>query len=694
MGTKRLFWSILLVFLTTVISACSLTNALDEFGEDERFGRGLLAGKQFQSSSHSSRRVSGAATVGTSSQRALSRTEFYIADDNGVDRHLSENDGVRVAGDGGVSLNFVNAKLEEVVDVVIGDMLNQNYTIGNGVQGSITTRTNTPVPSEDVLPILENLLALNGASIVKTGGIWHVVPFDDARNLPNVVVGPNKRVMSSGHGVHFIRLEHAPVSSVVNIVTQHSNPGRQITADVDRNLLIFVGPLSEAKAIEDMIAVLDIDQLGNKSFAFIPVEIATVGDVIDNLNATFGEASKRSIQFVPIERLSAILAISRNAKYLKRAEKWVARFDRANARGSKQVFVYYVKNGRADELAEMMSNLFENSRERISASAVAPGLEAVVTDSQSDDLENARSAAVVQETIRTGNTDGPTVLADKRNNALVIKSTPEEYREIEAILARLDVVPLQVLIEVIVAEVSLDGELKFGVEWFIKSGSFATILSSLSAGVVENSFPGFGFSFETSDAKVVLNALDEVTDVDVISSPKLMVLDNQSARLQVGDQVPVATRTAVSTDTNNAPIVSSVELVDTGVILEVTPTVNSGGMVSLNVVQEVSEATTTRTSDIDSPTIQTRKIQSTLAVQSGETVALAGLMRDRLEKGESGVPGLKNIRGLGALFRTRTNISKRTELVVLITPHVVRDPNEMRQLTQELRDSLSAVSNF
>ena len=459
-------------------------------------------------------------------------------------------------------------------------------------------------------------------------------------------------------------------------------------------MLIFVGPQQEALAIEEMVAVLDIDQLGDKSFALIPVEVATVGAVIDNLNVTFGEASKRSIHFVPIDRLSAILAISRSAKKLQDAKEWVARFDRANARGSKQVFVYYVKNGRAEELAELMSELFQQTESSVSARVVAPGLEQVETASVSGEHSAEGLEATVQKAVRTNSATGPTVLADNRNNALVIKSTPEEYDEIEAILARLDVVPLQVLIEVIVAEVSLDGELKFGVEWFIKSGSFTAVLSTLANGVVENSFPGFGFSFETSDATVVLNALDKVTDVDVISSPKLMVLDNQSARLQVGDQVPVATRTSVSTDTTDAPIVSSVELVDTGVILEVTPTVNNGGTVSLNVVQEVSEATTTTTSEIDSPTIQTRNIQSTLAVKSGETVALAGLMRDRLEKGEAGIPGLKDVRGLGALFRTRKNINKRTELIVLITPHIVRDPNEMRQLTEELRDSLSAVSNF
>ncbi len=693
MRIPGLLTSLLLGLLLLPLAACNFADKLEKFSQDSTFSKGYISGNSPKRPSRWDSRISGPVTSAGNSRRALTNTEIYEAEGSSNSTRGGTGENARVGKKGEVTLNFVNAQLREVVDVILGDILDQNYTMSDSVQGTVTTRTNVPIPNEDLIPVLENLLALNGASIVNTSGIWHVVPYDETRKLANVVVTPNRNANSEGFGIHFIRLEYAPVSSVIGIVTNQVNPGRQITADKNHNMIIFVGPLQEAKAIESMVSVLDIDLLSNKSFALIPVNVANVSDVVDDLKAAFDGDAANAIQFVAIERISAVMAISRNKKYLKTAQKWVSRFDRADERGTRQVFVYYVKNGRATELAGIMSELFDGAKKQAKGNTVAPGLEPVeISQNGGDELEPLRAAIQRSRGQETSNL--PTIVADERNNALVIKATAADYRNIEAVLSRLDIVPLQVLIEVIVAEVSLDGKLEFGVEWYFKSGNFSQIFSTLASGAVSNSFPGFGFSFETVDANVVLNALDSVTDVDVISSPKIMVLDNQSARLQVGDQVPVVTRTAVSAGTPDAPIVNSVELIDTGVILEVTPTVNTGGLVSLKVVQEVSEATTTVTSDIDSPTIQKRKIESTLAVQSGETVALAGMMRDRSENGDLGVPGLKKLPVIGGLFRSRKNKNKRTELIVLITPRVVRDPNEMRQLTNELRDSLSSVSKF
>ena len=238
---------------------------------------------------------------------------------------------------------------------------------------------------------------------------------------------------------------------------------------------------------------------------------------------------------------------------------------------------------------------------------------------------------------------------------------------------------------------TLDGDLEYGLDWFFQSGKVNATLSNRASGAVGQQFPGFSLFYDSVNAAVVLNALAEVTNVKVISSPKLMVLDNQSARLQVGDQVPVATQSSVSTANPDAPIVNSVSLVDTGIILEVKPTVNDGGLVSLQVLQEVSDATVTQSSGIDSPTIQKRRVESRLAVQSGETIVLAGLIRDRKEVGESGIPVLKDVPVLGNLFKTTNERDDRTELIVLITPRVVRNPTEIRQLTNDIRRQLSTV---
>ena len=644
-------------------------------------------------------RVSGPATDYTGSVNALTKTEFYAGAGDSPKKSGAAPTGVAsVNKDGNYTLNFVDAPISEAVDVIIGDILKENYSIDKSVTGSVTLRTSAPVPRDDVMPILENLLALKGASLVKTKDVWHVVPFDEARRLPNVVVSPDRSTNPQGLATHIIPLEYVPVKSVIDVISDQITPGRQLVGDPDRNLLIFVGPEQEAQAIEDMVAALDVDVMRDKVFALIPIEAAPVTDIIGNLESVFQGSAQDTIRFVPITRLNAVLAIARKTSTLDEARNWVARFDRTNVRADNQAFVYYVKNGRATELAKILDDLFSDSG---SGSAVAPGLSPVEVNAAADKPTGDKPAAdgSPDKTDTTGsiapssggNSNGPRIIADERNNALVIRGSPEDYHKIEAILARLDIVPLQVMIEVTVAEVSLTGQLEHGIEWYLNSGNFSASFSGEKGGSIG---AGLGLSFQAVNAKVVLDALESVTDVNVISSPKLMVLDNQSARLQVGDQVPVATRTVVSTDNPNAPVVNTVEMVDTGVILEVTPTVNADGLVSLRVVQEVSDATTTQTSKIDSPTIQTRKFESTLAVQSGETAALAGLMRDRRENGESGMPGLRRVPLLGNLFKRDVNKNGRTELLVLITPRVVRDPGEMRAVTNDLREKLQSFSKF
>ncbi len=259
-----------------------------------------------------------------------------------------------------------------------------------------------------------------------------------------------------------------------------------------------------------------------------------------------------------------------------------------------------------------------------------------------------------------------------------------------AALKKLDIPPLQVLIEATIAEVTLTDELRYGVRWFFQTGNSQITLSDAITGAV-TPVAGFSYFFSTTDTQAVLDALESVTDLNVISSPQLMVLDNQTASLQVGDQVPIATGQAVSITDPDAPIVNTIQLLDTGVVLNVTPRVNAGGLVIMEIEQEVSDPIVTATSGIDSPTIQQRRITSSVAIQSGETVALGGLIRDRQSKTRSGVPVLSSIPVLGALFRDTTADSSRTELLVLITPRVVRNVEDARRITDELRQRLRAV---
>ncbi|MGI9498798.1 MAG: type II secretion system protein GspD, partial [Geminicoccaceae bacterium] len=262
---------------------------------------------------------------------------------------------------------------------------------------------------------------------------------------------------------------------------------------------------------------------------------------------------------------------------------------------------------------------------------------------------------------------------------------------IRAALRDLDTLPLQVLLEATIAEVSLEDELSYGVQWFFGSGDSGVTLSEFGSGAVGQSFPGFSGLLSRGDVRAVVNALDSVSDVKVISSPQILVLDNQTAQLEVGDEVPIVTQQAEGIDTGDARIVNTVEQRQTGVILEVTPRVNANGLVVLDIQQEVSDVVRTTTSGIDSPTIAQRRIGTSVAVGSDQTVALGGLIQDDVDELRSGVPILQDIPFLGWLFSSTTKVTSRTELLVLITPKVLRNEHEASAATKELRRRLRSL---
>ncbi|MCH7794003.1 MAG: type II secretion system secretin GspD [Proteobacteria bacterium] len=640
---------------------------------------------------------------------------------------------IAIESDGRVTLNFANADIREVVDVVLGETLGVSYIIDPKVQGQVTARTSRPIPRAAVIPALENILAMNGAALTLDDGIYKVVTLQQAASsLTTPVVAPTRADLARGFAIHVIPLRFAAAQSVADILKPFVGPGRVLRVDAARNLLIFAGTGTEAADLLDMVTVFDVDWMAGMSFALFPVQIADAKSLVADLETVFLEGDSPLagvVRFVPIERLNAVLVISPQPAYLERAETWIDRLDRGAEGTGRRIFVYHVQNSRAADLAEVLSRIFEteiSERRRAAPPELAPGLSPVsigtpaeptprrtqaeapagTAGAQGAERQAAAPARVEtparsrpmadrsneQASIATIQESGNIrIIADEKNNALVILATSAEYRMIEATLKRLDITPLQVLIEVTIAEVTLDDDLKYGLQWFFEQGDSSITFSTLSTGAVASAFPGFSYFFNGNDARVVLNALAKITDVRVISSPQLMVLDNQSARLQVGDQVPIATQSAVSITDPDAPIVNTIQFRDTGVILEVTPRVNASGLVVLDVFQEVSDVISTTTSAIDSPTIQQRSIQSTVAVQSGDTIALGGLIRDREEDAVSGIPILSSIPILGNLFKTTQKIVRRTELLVLITPRVVRDRREALDVTQELRRRLSTL---
>jgi general secretion pathway protein D len=396
---------------------------------------------------------------------------------------------------------------------------------------------------------------------------------------------------------------------------------------------------------------------------------------------------------VPIERLNVLLVFASTSQTLKLTQRWIGSLDQSRNDVESSVYVYRVKNRKARELAPLLARLFQTG-----GNAADPAARGSDTPPDTKTVELA-SAATPEATQANPSQDlgrgddkrkGPRIIADPGNNALLIRATPAEYELVVSALLRLDTIPPLVLVEVTIAEVTLNNSLQYGVEWFFKNAKQnTTTFSGINAGQILSKFPGFSYFFNAADVNVVLNAVAGVTNVKVLSSPKVMVLENKTATLQIGDQIPVVTSNAQSVAAAGAPVVQTIQYFDTGVILKVTPQVNSGGLITLDINQEVSNAAPG--SQGASPTIQQRKINSAIAIQSGEAIVLGGLIRENKSVNTSGIPLLSDIPSVGEVFKTHNNTLDRTELIVIITPKVVWDRSDAREATDEVRDKMKSI---
>lgn len=617
---------------------------------------------------------------------------------------------VAVSASGEVTLNFVDADIREVVRSILGDILSVNFVVDPLVQGTITLQSSRPLARAALLPTLESILHLNGAALVKTDSLYTIVPTAAApREAPPI---RSSRGGEPGYGIQVIPLRFISAAEMAKIIEPIAPEAGILSMDETRNVLVVGGSFYEREAIMEAVDIFDVDWLSGMSFGLFPLEYAVAEKLVDELRVVLGvtaeDAATGVLRLIPIERLNAILAVSPQARYVENVDVWVKRLDRSSAGATPQVFVYYVEFGRAGDIAQVLQHVFGGGGEQTDVS-LAPTLQPVESLStptfiESDETTGGELASetqtqrprAVESTVNTAivaeGTEGEIrIIADELNNAIVVLATAADYERIQTALRKLDVVPLQVVIEATIAEVTLTDELSFGLQWFFNGLGGSFTLSEVAGGAVDSAFPGFSYLLSNPDVRTVLNALQTVTDVNVISSPQLMVLDNQTAQLQVGDSVPIATQSSVSVTDPDAPVVNTIQFRDTGVILSVTPRVNANGLVVMEIEQEVSDVVATTTSGIDSPTIQQRKIVSTVAVQSGNTVALGGLIRDRDNKVEAGVPILRDVPILGFFFGNTTDTVRRTELLVLITPRVIHSQQDALEITDELRRRMRAV---
>ncbi len=649
---------------------------------------------------------------------------------------------------GDISLDFADTDIREVVAQILGNILRLNYAIDPSVHGTATLRTVTPLSRSQLLPTLQALLAQDGATLVRDGNLYRVVPA--ARAMAAIGTGGMA-------GSVVVPLHYAAADQLAKVLQPYVGAGGKIVADPESNAVLVGGDPESRDSLVALVQSFDTNVLAQQSYALFPVNTGDAKDFAGALeNALHGEKGgslSSMIRIVPLSRINAVLVISPEARYIDEARRLYALVTRAGQQTTRSWHVHYLQNSRANDIAYILQQAFtpddvtaqptgaQAAEARMNAatggygaggiggmqsgvfgsSAGAGGLGGSIsgvpaatatvppatggTAPPSGQGVPPPGAAPtnpllgpLQPTATHENPDTMRIIPDQQNNSILVYGTEREVNTVEAMLGKLDILPLQVRIDAVIAEVDLNDNLQYGTQFFFRAGGINGILNFSAQASLQTpaqaqlnlNFPGFFIgSHGAGGAPFAINALQAVTKVRVLSSPELLVLDGQPARLQVGDVVPYLSQTSQSTITSNAPVVSSINYQQTGVVMEVTPHVNTSGLVTLDVVQDVSDVSSTITTPgINSPTFEDRNVTSRVVVQDGQTVGLAGLISDNTTTGNQGIPWLKDVPILGALAGNQNNTRQRTELLVLITPRVVHDQRDARELTEDMRDQL------
>ncbi len=636
-------------------------------------------------------------------------------------------------GAGTVTLNFDGADLVEVIHL-LARHLRLNYTIDKDVGGMVTLFSGHPVRRDDLLPIFHELLRIHGAVAVKRGNLYRITSIAKGSGLarPGAAKGP-------GLAMHVLPVRFLPASAMKRLLTPFMGKGASILEHVRGNYLVLVDLPSNIRRLAEIRDLIDVQVFAGTRMELYRPKAASARELAREMSAAMklfaasaAQEDNFAARFLPLPRIDQLLIIAYSEAAWQYVKRWIERIDVAAEGPGRKIFIRPVENGKATELARVLGQLYgsggpsgrqpdpRSRRDGVGAAAGLPAAERTEGSRQglpafsgsADGDGGLRAAArrdwpgwtqlpaalppAAARLARNEAEQGVRVVAEPATNSLVILATPREYRAIEEVLGRLDLVPRQVLMEVLVAEVTLSEDFEFGVEYALSKGGFAAAGDGSPASQQDSAGfraleSGFASIVEAGrEFRVFVNALMQDARVKVLSSPHLLAVDNRPARIRVGSEQPVATGMVVSQEAQATT--TTIQFKNVGRILTIVPQVNSEGLVHLQVRVEVSDVGERVVVGRQSfAAFNVRDAETTAVLQDGQTLVIGGIITDTRRRTRLGIPLLMELPVLGQLFRTDVERSERTELVILITPRVIRNRREGERATERFLSRVRAV---
>jgi general secretion pathway protein D len=536
-------------------------------------------------------------------------------------------------------MNFDNADLHDVLRT-FGDLLGISYIVDPRAKGTVTVQTAGRINKEDLFPLLQEVLRLNGLTAVKVGGVYEIVPFTDAKGKPvspSVGKDPTELPGEERIVIQIARLKFLTTAEITKVLKPFLSPGGEIVEYPRSNTLLIADLSSYVKRLLEMINIFDVEE----------------------------EASEES---------------------------------------GVRTYVYSVQNGKAKDLANVLTQVFAKGPARpVPTTTAAPPARPAAPGAPTAPAPAAPPAPVAAALAVPGHEGEMRIVADEVTNSLIIQAAPKEYKAVKELLKKLDIVPRQVLLEVLVAELSLTDDLRFGLEFAFKNrqltykGSKYTTEGGIDFSTVSTAAGAYFFSLSKVDwFSALLNTLASENKLSILASPRVLAADNKTATINVSEEIPIITQTAPSTaqEGGTTLLTTTIQYRNIGLILKVTPSINVEGLVRLDISQEASQVKKTTVeivSGVNTPSFLQRKVETTAVLQDGETLVIGGLIQDTNERGYSGLPLLSKIPLLGALFRDTRLSSEKRELVIMITPNVIRNKEEAQKVSSEFLDKVKGL---